>query len=165
MNKRTWTEPELKDAVKNSTSLRQVLNKLGLREAGGNYKIIKGWIEKLNFDSSHFLGRGHLKGKSHNWAKKRSLKDILKKDSDYQSFKLKNRLIKAKLFEEECSSCKKTKWNSRTTKWQDEKIPLELEHKNGISSDNRIRNLELLCPICHAFTETYRGRNIGHEKD
>ena len=35
MKKRSWTEQQLKDAVKNSYSYRSVLNKLGLREAGG----------------------------------------------------------------------------------------------------------------------------------
>jgi hypothetical protein len=38
-------------------------------------------------------------------------------------------------------------------------VTLQLEHRNGISSDNRIENLELLCPICHSQTDTYAGRN------
>ena len=40
-------------------------------------------------------------------------------------------------------------------------IALELHHKNGIKNDLRIENLEILCPNCHAFTDNYRGRNIG----
>lgn len=43
--------------------------------------------------------------------------------------------------------------------WQGQPIPLELEHKNGINSDNRRENLEGLCPNCHALTSTWRGRN------
>ena len=39
-------------------------------------------------------------------------------------------------------------------------INLELEHINGKHSDNRLENLTLLCPNCHAQTETYRGKNI-----
>lgn len=39
-------------------------------------------------------------------------------------------------------------------------IPLELEHKNGNHFDNRIENLEILCPNCHAQTDTYCGKNI-----
>jgi hypothetical protein len=41
----------------------------------------------------------------------------------------------------------------------EQNIPLELEHKNGNNTDNRIENLTLLCPNCHALTETYRGKN------
>lgn len=40
-------------------------------------------------------------------------------------------------------------------------IPLELHHKNGISNDHRLENLEMLCPNCHAFTDSYRGKNTG----
>jgi len=44
MKRRTWTENQLKQAVKESFSFRQVLLKLGLREAGGNYEQIKKYI-------------------------------------------------------------------------------------------------------------------------
>lgn len=43
----------------------------------------------------------------------------------------------------------------------DKPIPLELHHINGVHSDNRIENLQLLCPNCHALTDNYRGKNIG----
>lgn len=43
--------------------------------------------------------------------------------------------------------------------WQGEVIVLELEHKNGIRSDNSRENLEALCPNCHSLTPTWRGRN------
>lgn len=44
-------------------------------------------------------------------------------------------------------------------------IPLELEHKDGDHGNNEISNLEILCPNCHAFTPTYRGKNIAGSKD
>ena len=43
----------------------------------------------------------------------------------------------------------------------DKPIPLELHHINGVHSDNRIENLQLLCPNCHALTDNYRCKNIG----
>ena len=43
--------------------------------------------------------------------------------------------------------------------WFGKPVTLQLEHRNGNSSDNRLENLELLCPICHSQTDTYGGRN------
>ncbi len=53
--------------------------------------------------------------------------------------------------------CRRERWNGRP-------IPLELDHVSGVRDDNRLNNLRLLCPNCHAQTPTYRGRNIGARK-
>jgi predicted HNH restriction endonuclease len=53
-----------------------------------------------------------------------------------------------------CERCKNTTWEGNP-------IPLELHHINGIHSDNRISNLQILCPNCHALTDNYKGKNIG----
>ena len=53
-----------------------------------------------------------------------------------------------------CERCKLAQWCNNS-------IPLELHHINGVHSDNRIENLQLLCPNCHALTDNYRGKNIG----
>ena len=38
-------------------------------------------------------------------------------------------------------------------------MTLEVDHVNGDWSDNRPGNVRLLCPNCHATTDTYCGRN------
>lgn len=58
MKKRRWTKEQLIEAVSKSTSYRQVLNKLGLVEAGGNYSQIKKYIHELSLDIIHFTGKG-----------------------------------------------------------------------------------------------------------
>lgn len=38
-------------------------------------------------------------------------------------------------------------------------VPIELHHINGDNSDNRLENLQILCPNHHSLTENYRSRN------
>lgn len=111
------------------------------------YRAVIARSKKLKIDTSHFKI-------SH----KQNLKDILIKDSKWtQTNRLKGRLFEEGLKEKICENC-------RLDIWQDKPIPLEIDHSNGIRNDNRIENLKILCPNCHALTPTYRGRNIGWRK-
>lgn len=57
--------------------------------------------------------------------------------------------------QEKCSSCGLTEWNNLP-------IPLQLDHINGVSNDNRTENIRMLCANCHAQTDTFCGKNIGN---
>ncbi|MES2216227.1 MAG: HNH endonuclease signature motif containing protein [Patescibacteria group bacterium] len=83
------------------------------------------------------------------------LNDILIEGSDFQSYKLKNRLFEANL---KSQSCEKCGWAEKSI---DGRIPLELDHINGNRHDNRLENLRILCPNCHSLCPTHRGRNKG----
>lgn len=80
------------------------------------------------------------------------LDQLLRKDTNYQSNKLRIRLIEDGVKEEVCESCELREWNQRP-------IPLELDHIDGDKTNNEISNLRILCPNCHAQTLHYRGRN------
>jgi len=64
---------------------------------------------------------------------------------------LKGRLIQAGLKENRCEGCGISEWNDRP-------ITLELHHVNGDGLDNRLENLEVLCPNCHSLTDNWGGR-------
>ncbi len=152
MRKRTWTEKQLKDAVKKSFSYRQVLAKLNLREAGGNYEQIKKYIIELDLQTKHFKGRGWNLGLRGIGIPRIPLEKILVKNSNFQSFKLKKRLFKAGLKSEKCEECG---WDTKT---EGGYLPVELDHINGNRHDNRLENLRILCPNCHSLKPTYRSR-------
>jgi len=141
------------EAIKKHISIRAVLIEIGLSPKGGNYQTIKNVIKKYNLDTSHFMGMGYLKGKTHNWSIKIPLVDILIEKSTYtNNNKLRIRLIKEGIKKHQCECCKNTEWMGKP-------ISIELEHVNGVHTDNRIENLMILCPNCHAQTPTYRGKN------
>ena len=151
--KRKWTEKQLRRAARTSTSIRQVLTKIGLKEAGGNYVQVQKYLKFYKVDTAHFKGEGWHSGVVGIRKPLYSLEQILVENSFFQSYKLKKRLFDAKLKPEHCEECG---WSERSA---DGRIPLELDHINGISTDNRLENLRVLCPNCHSLKPTHRGRN------
>ncbi|MDO8569356.1 MAG: HNH endonuclease signature motif containing protein [bacterium] len=151
--KRKWTSDQLKEAVKGSGSVRQVLAKLGLREAGGNYYQIRKYINELGLEIKHFHGMTWNKGLKLPGRYLYSMTDLLIADSSYQSFKLKQRLFHDGIKKPQCEECG---WCEKSP---DGRVPLELDHINGNNRDNRLENLRVLCPNCHSLKPTHRGRN------
>ncbi len=152
MRKRSWTIQQLENAVKKSFSYRQVLAKLNLREAGGNYEQIKKYIKEYRLNAKHFKGRGWNLGMRGIGKPLIPIEKILVKNSFFQSFKLKKRLFAAGLKPKHCELCG---WKERTKNGY---LPLELDHINSDRHDNRLENLRILCPNCHSLTDGYRGR-------
>lgn len=63
MKLRKYTEHQLREAIKSSTSLAQTLNKLGVAPYGGNYHVLRRAIKHFKLDTSHFTGQLWNKGK------------------------------------------------------------------------------------------------------
>ncbi len=150
-----YDKQKLIDAIESSTSIRQVIHKLGLNESGSMYASLKRSISDWEIDIGHFRGQGHLKNGVPSNAT--PLDEILVKRSSYKSSVLKKRLIKAGLIEDKCVKC------NTLPEWLGEPITLELDHINGDRFDNRLENLRVLCPNCHSQTRNFRGRKNKSE--
>jgi HNH endonuclease len=65
---------------------------------------------------------------------------------------LKRRLLATGLKQNRCERC-------GIESWLGEPLSMALHHVNGDGLDNRLENLALLCPNCHAQTPNFSGRN------
>lgn len=113
---------------------------------------IRNRAKDAGVDSSHFTGQAWNRGQT--FGPKRSVEYYLCKGGPFiKSNDLKKRLIRDGLKKHQCESCMGTEWMGHP-------IPIELDHIDGDHDNNLIGNLRILCPNCHAQTETYCGKNI-----
>lgn len=143
------SKEQLEQFAKESTNWKELMIKCGYTNLGCR-SYLKRKLDNLNISISHF---------SFNKSQKRYTHDeIFKENSNYASMtNIKKKLINNFNWKYECSSCK-------LSEWMGQKIPIEIDHINGIHTDNRIENLRFLCPNCHALTDTYKGRNIKNKE-
>ena len=91
-------------------------------------------------------------------AKRKPLAEWLTRDSSTSTYALKLRLWRDGLKPEQCEECG---WAVRA---KDGRLPLELHHANGDTYDNRLENLVILCPNCHALKDNHRGLSKGKNR-
>jgi len=147
---------ELSSIVKNSSTIREILNHFGLNNKGGNYKTLQYRLNEEKIDFTHIqLGVDSNKGRKfplHSISKEECLSVIFVKNSDWNRGSVKRYLKKYQLIPYQCGCGLKDIWN-------DNLLTLQLDHENGIDNDNRIDNLRWLCPNCHSQTQTFAGRS------
>lgn len=153
--RRSWTDADLRAAVEESDSLAAVLRRLGYAPSGGMHRYMSMQIRRLGLTTTHFRGQGWARGRKRPGTgfRRTPLAEVLVANSTYvSSARLRRRLVEEGLKAARCELC-------GLDEWRGELLPLALDHMNGDHCDNRLENLRILCPNCHALTETWCGRN------
>lgn len=151
MKRYDWSKERLEEAINHSFTYCDVLRYLNIPLQGNNASTLKRKIKEYNLDISHFT----LKGK-------RTKKDYIKaehylcENSNIQTNKLKNKLLFEGIKEYKCECCGLENWLGKP-------IVLQLHHIDGNKNNNKLENLQLLCPNCHSQTDNYCG-NANREK-
>lgn len=158
---RKYTKEFLEPKVKEVTSMTALIESIGLKLTGGSYRLLKQRINQHGISIDHFIGHGWSKGltkETSDTLNKNSLKTrtphekVFCINSGFNSSKLKYRLLDLG-WEDKCNICGLKDWLGNP-------ITLHVDHINGISGDNRLENLQIICPNCHQQTETW-----GNKKD
>ena len=139
-----FTKEEIEQFVKESKSYSELARKCGYnKECGSKIQIMKDMINQLDLDISHFTFQG--------WNKD---------NFDYSRFIYGKKIRSANMLDaiialrgRKCECCGLKEWMGKP-------IPLEAHHKDGDELNSTLENLQLLCPNCHAMTDTYKGKNI-----
>ena len=134
---------KVKEMIESNSPITHISNELGI-----NYKTM---IRILEQQFDNYKGNQSGKGYSKKKSNASTIQDYLDNKVFITSYKLKLKLIAAGLKEEKCESCGSTTWMGR-------KCPIELHHVDGNPRNNSLKNLQMLCPNCHALSENYRIR-------
>jgi len=146
-----YTKELLEPIVRASNSMAQVLVKLGLQQTGGNHYHISRTVKEFKLPIKHFTGQGWSKGlPSHNRHDKQTImKKVFKLNGSKRTgTDLRRWMTKFGFKKDICGIC------SSPPVWRNASVVLEVDHINGNHSDNRLKNLRLLCPNCHAQLPT-----------
>jgi hypothetical protein len=162
--KERYSKENFENIINESLNIKMALEKLGLRAAGGNYKVFHRYVEKYNLDTSHFETKKEVFQRTFAIAsmkKKIPIFEVLVENSNYSRTHLKKRLYEEGL-KERC--CEMPGCNQGEI-WLGKKISLILDHINGVYNDNRIENLRIVCPNCNAALPTHCGRQNKIKKE
>lgn len=151
-----WTPPfsegDARAAIANAECWADALRLLGYPVRGANYRTLQAYARRWGIATDHF--HPHAGRKRASAAQQIPLDKVLVENSTYSRGNLKRRLLDAGLKERICQLCGQGEhWNSR-------RMSLVLDHINGVSNDNRLENLRIVCPNCAATLDTHCGRNV-----
>lgn len=143
----------LEQLVAESNSYAEILRKLGKSNSGTATRLLKQKLDDYEI-IHHFIQE-----KEHKPGQQIPLEEILVENRPYSSDRLKNRLIAEGLKENKCENPE-----CGITDWHGHELKFHLHHINGNHDDNRLENLQILCPNCHSLTENYSGKKLKIQK-
>lgn len=140
---------QLRVAITSSLCYSDVCRQLGVTICDFSFRRIKRLCEEYSISVSHFDTKSTFRrGKVINW----TAATVFVENCSITRSMLRPVLIRLGFYTGTCDSC------NTPDVWNGNPLTIEIDHVNGVSTDNRIENLRWLCPNCQSQTTTYRRR-------
>ena len=149
--KPSYDEDELRAVIAASVNWSEALRRLGLRPAGHNHRTIQRHVAHWKIPTDHFDPNACRRAAAE--TRRVALTDLLVENSTYSRGSLKRRLYDEGFKERRCELC------GQDEDWHGARMSLILDHVNGDATDNRLANLQIVCPNRAATLDTHCGRN------
>lgn len=139
---------ELQDIINKSTTYKEVLEKLGYENAVGSaYRTLKEYIKEAGLDTSNLTHRTSTPFTPN------TDEQVFCENSKVTQSCLRNRVLKKQVIPYVCAIC------GQPPEWNGKPLTLTLDHKNGNRTDNRLENLQFVCPNCDHQQSTFCSKN------
>jgi len=137
-----YTNEEIEQIIKEYDNMWQFCKSIGYtNKSSKTYKLVR----KNLIDRGISIPYKERKGVD---TTRKPDEEVFCENSTYDNKELKKRIIRQNRLEYKCSSCS-------VTEWMGQPLTLQLDHINGVNTDNRIKNLRFMCPNCHSQTPTW----------
>lgn len=147
MGKKTWTDDKLTTLVKESIHMHDLMAKFPVQSSPA---FLQKHIDRLELDTTHWTkGKWRSTKNRHIPNPRPPIAELLTVPKKVNSTYLRKRLVEEGILEYVCAKC------GQQPLWLNLSLTLHLHHKNGDRLDNRLCNLEILCPNCHSQTDNY----------
>jgi predicted RNA-binding Zn-ribbon protein involved in translation (DUF1610 family) len=143
-----FNKDELIKIVAESKSHNEILTKLNKNNSSNSYRSLKRATDRYNIDVSHLMNSSDAL-KLRYREKYISNEKLFVANSKTSRGTIKKRIIDDDLLKYRCVKC------GQDENWNNEKLTLILDHKNGIRNDHRLENLRFVCPNCNSQLSTH----------
>jgi hypothetical protein len=142
-----YSKEEARSAIAASHSWSEALVRLGMCRTGGANQVLRKYAALWGISTEHFDPYAAVRGSG--VQRRRPLDEILVEHSTFARNHLKERLYDAGLKQPVCELC------GQGEMWRGQVMGMILDHVNGLSDDNRLENLRIVCPNCAATLDTH----------
>lgn len=143
-----YTPEQLREAIATAICWSDVCRTLNVTICTANYKRFQRLAEENKWSTDHFDVKAAFQRNKTVWTPE----TVLVENSKAHRCHIRPLLIRFGMYTGLCGEC------GVSDEWNGKPLTLEVDHINGVCTDNRPENLRWLCPNCHSQTPTFRNR-------